>query len=59
MKEQDEIRRLRLDELRPEIRKGTESLAVGDTLTFSDSEDLAAHVEAGGRKLLADRLKSK
>lgn len=59
LKEQDEIRRLRLEELRREIRKGTESLERGEAKVFHSSEELAAHIEAEGRKLLADRKRRK
>lgn len=54
LKEQDEIRRLRLDELRREIQKGAEQLERGEAKTFSSGEELAAHIEAEGKKLLAD-----
>src|SRR5437868_7858910 len=59
LKEQDEIRRLRLEELRREIQKGTESLERGEARVFHSGEELAAHIEAEGRKLLADRKKRK
>jgi len=53
--EQDEIRRLRLENLRKEIQKGDDSLERGDFLRFSSGEELANHIEAEGRKILADR----
>ena len=53
--EQDEICRLRLEELRREIQKGIDSSERGDVLTFSSSEELAKHIEAQGRKIPADR----
>ncbi len=59
LKEQDEIRRLRLEELRREIQSGTDSLERGDARVFHSGEELAAHIEAEGRKLLADRRKRK
>lgn len=55
LKEQDEIRRLRLEELRREIHKGVASLEEGQAKVFHSGEELAAHIEAEGRKLLAER----
>ena len=57
LKEQDEVRRLRLEELRREIRKGTESLERGETRIFHSGEELATHIEAEGRKLLGKRAR--
>ncbi len=55
LQEQDEIRRLRLEELRREIERGEASLARGESRVFHSGEELAAHIEAEGRKLLAER----
>ncbi len=54
LKEQDEIRRLRLEELRKEIQKGVDQLERGEAKTFSSGEELAAHIEAEGRKILVE-----
>ena len=59
LKEQDEIRRLRLGELRREIQKGADSLERGEGKVFHSGEELAAHIEAEGRKILADRKRRK
>src|SRR5689334_10740110 len=59
LQEQDEIRRLRLEELRREIQKGADSLERGEAREFHSGEELAAHIEAEGRKLLADRKRRK
>ena len=59
LQEQEEIRRLRLEELRREIERGEESLARGELRVFHSGEELAAHIEAEGQKLLAERKASK
>lgn len=55
LREQDEVRRMRLEELRREIDKGDASLERGEAREFHTGEELAAHIEAEGRKLLATR----
>ena len=57
LKEQDEVSRLRIIELRREIQRGIDSLEGGEARVFYSGEDLAAHIEAEGRKLLGDRAK--
>ena len=59
LKEQDEIRRLRLAELKKEIGVGTEQLERGEAKVFYSGEELADHIEAEGRKLLSERKKRK
>ena len=59
LQEQDEVQRLRLEELRREIMRGEESLARGEARVFHSGEELAAHIEAEGQKLLAERKASK
>ena len=59
LKEQDEIRRIRLEELRREIQKGTDSLERGEARIFQSGEELAAHIEVEGRKILAERAQQK
>ncbi len=54
--EQDEIRRLRLEELHREIGRGEESLTRGESRVFHSGEELAAHIEAAGQKLLGEKL---
>ncbi len=59
LKEQDEIRRLRLNELKKEIGIGTEQLERGEAKAFYSGEELAGHIETEGRKLLSDRKRLK
>lgn len=59
LKEQDEIRRMRLQELKKEIAVGTEQLERGEAKVFHSGEALADHIEAEGRKLLAERKRRK
>jgi len=58
LKEQDEIRRIRYHELRKEITLGSDQLDRGEAKEFSSGEELAANIEAEGRKLLAQRKMS-
>ena len=51
--EQDEIRRMRLAELKNQIATGTEQLERGDAKVFYSGEELADHSEAEGRKRLS------
>lgn len=57
--EQDDIRRMRLQELKKEIAIGTEQLAHGEAKVFASGEDLMDHIEAEGRKLLVERQRQK
>ncbi len=50
LREQDELRNLRREELRREIKKGIASLDRGDGKTFGSSAELIKHVKAEGRK---------
>ena len=52
LNEQHHMRRLSLDELRSEFNLGTEQIASGDSKVFHSGEELAAHIEAEGCKLL-------
>jgi len=53
LKEQDELRKIKLKELRREIRQGLDSLDRGEFRTFSSAAELTEHVKAEGRKRLA------
>ncbi len=55
LKEQDEMRHVRFQELRREIASGIDQLARGEAKVFASSEELAEHIEGEGRKLLAAR----
>ena len=55
LNEQEAVRQMRLHELRREIQKGVDSLERGDAKVFHSGEELAAHIEAQGRKLLAEK----
>jgi len=57
LKEQDDLRRVRLQELKREIASGTDQLERGEFKEFASGEELADHIEAEGRKLLATRQK--
>ena len=59
LKEQDDIRRVRLQELKKEIASGTVQIARGEAKVFASGEELADHIEAEGRKLLAERQRLK
>ena len=56
LKEHHQMRRLSLDELTREISVGTEQIAMGDAKVFHSGEELAAHIEAEGRKLVKTRI---
>jgi antitoxin ParD1/3/4 len=55
LKEQDEIRRLRLNELKKEIAIGTEQLDCGDYTVYDSGKELAAKIKAEGRKHIGNR----
>lgn len=48
--EQDEIRRIRLEELRREIAVGTEQLERGEGTIYASGKDVADKIKAEGRK---------
>ena len=54
LNEQDEIRRIRLEELRREIAKGTEQLERGEATVYTSGKKLAEKVKAEGRKRVAN-----
>jgi antitoxin ParD1/3/4 len=59
LKEQDELRKLKLKELRREIRKGLDSLDRGEFTTFNSAAEIADRVKAEGRKRLAAKTSRK
>jgi antitoxin ParD1/3/4 len=58
LKEQDEVRKIRLDELRKEIAIGTAQLKSGESNTYVAGNELAAKITAEGRKRIANRPKA-
>ena len=59
LKEQDEINRIRLEELRREISIGTEQLEHGEVTAYASGKEVAEKVKAEGRKRIAEREKAK
>lgn len=59
LKEQDEIRRIRLEELRKEIAIGTAQLERGEVTAYASGEELADKIKAEGRKRIAERQQAK
>jgi antitoxin ParD1/3/4 len=59
LKEQDQLRSMRLTELKKEVRKGVAQLDKGQFKTFASTEDLTAHVKTAGRKRLVSQKRSK
>ncbi len=55
LKEQDEIHRMRLEELKKEIAIGTEQLECGEYTVYSSGKELAAKIKAEGRKRMESR----
>src|SRR5579872_4063032 len=55
LQEQDEIRRIRLEELRKEIATGTQQLERGEANVYASGKELADKVKAEGRKRMARR----
>ena len=51
--EQNELRRIRLEELRREIAIGTEQLERGETTVYASGKELAEKIKAEGRKRYA------
>jgi antitoxin ParD1/3/4 len=58
LKEQDEIRRIRLEVLRKEIAIGTEQLERGESTVYASGKEVADKVKAEGRKRMANRKKA-
>ena len=59
LKEQDQLRNLRLTELKKDVRKGVTQLDQGQYKTFSSSENLTDHFKAEGRKRVTSQKRSK
>ena len=52
LKEQDQLRSLRVTEFKKEVRRGVTQLDQEQYKTFASTEDMTAHVKAAGRKRL-------
>jgi antitoxin ParD1/3/4 len=57
LKEQDDLKKTRLDELRREVQKGLSQLERGEYKTFSSAAELIENVKVEGRKRLAEKKK--
>ncbi len=53
LKECEDLRKLKLEELRCEIHKGTDQLEQGQFTTYASSQELAEEIKAKGRQKLA------
>jgi antitoxin ParD1/3/4 len=55
LKEQDDLRRMRLEELRRDIQKGIDSLERGEGIKYSSGAELAEGIERHGRQRMETR----
>ncbi|MEA5505680.1 type II toxin-antitoxin system ParD family antitoxin [Halotia wernerae UHCC 0503] len=53
LKEREDLRKLKLEELRGEIHKGIDQLEQGQFTTYTSSQELAEEIKAKGRQKLA------
>ncbi len=58
LKEQDQVRNMRLAELKKEVRKGVTQLDKGQYKSFSSAEALTTHIKAAGRKRVVAKKRS-
>ena len=59
VREQDQLREIRLNELRAEIQKGIDSLERGDYSTYNSGQELFDELKAEGRARLKAQAGSK
>ncbi len=60
LKEQDELKRIRREELRREVMKGVTDVREGRFRTYESGDQLAQEIiTAGGKKLASDKSKKK
>ncbi len=59
LKEQDELKRIRREELRREVMKGVNDIREGRYRTYESGDELAEEIIAEGKKELARRKKGK
>ncbi|MBG1264611.1 type II toxin-antitoxin system ParD family antitoxin [Nostoc commune] len=50
LKEREDIRKLRLEELRREVQLGIDQISRGEFTTYADSNELADEIKATGRR---------
>jgi antitoxin ParD1/3/4 len=49
LKEREDIRKLRLEELRREVQRGIDQISQGEFTTYASSDELADEIKATGR----------
>ena len=59
LKEQDELRRIRLEELRREIQIGIDQIERGEFTVYESAEDLAVEIKKRGRERMAAKEDTK
>ena len=59
LREQEEIKRIRTEEIRKDIMLGLEDLREGRSKTFTTADELLEDVKRGGRKKLAEKRNGK
>lgn len=55
LKDQDDQREAKLENLRNELRKGVESLERGETTTYASGRELTEKIQSEGRHMIAER----
>lgn len=55
LKEREDLRKLRLEELRKDVRHGFEQIERGEYTTYSSAKELSDEIKAEGRKMAAQR----
>ncbi|MBW4678119.1 MAG: type II toxin-antitoxin system ParD family antitoxin [Desmonostoc geniculatum HA4340-LM1] len=58
LKEREDLRKLKLEDLRREIHKGLDQLERGEFTIYTSSQDLAEEIKATGREKLASSRKN-
>lgn len=52
LKEREDLRKIRLEELRKDIQIGIDQLERGEYTTYTSAQDLTEEIKAGGRERL-------
>lgn len=55
LKEQEDLRKLKLEELRKDVRHGFEQIERGEYTAYSAAQELSDEIKAEGRKRVAQR----
>lgn len=55
LKEREDLRKLKLEELRKDVRHGFEQIERGDYTAYSSAKELSDEIKAEGRKRAAQR----